>query len=295
MSITAQIVKELRERTGAGMMDCKRALQEADGNIEKAIDIMRKSGVANAAKKTGRVAAEGSITVRLDEKSTRIVIVEINSETDFVAKDENFKHFCEVVADCILANLPSDVDALMAATMPDSNQTIEESHQQLVTKIGENISVRRFSVFHSSENKVLGSYLHGTRIGVLVELENGDAATAKDIAMHIAASNPMCINEQDIPGSVIDREKEIFTAQAKESGRSAEIMDKIVEGRIRKFIKEVALLQQPFIKDDKQTVAQLLKQSEAMVSNYIRYEVGEGLDKKDDNFAEEVMAQVKGK
>jgi len=291
MAITAATVKELRERTGAGMMDCKKALQEADGDIEKAIEDMRKSGMAKAAKKAGRVAAEGLLVIKQDADSAQMVIAEINAETDFVTKDDNFKGFCEQVADCILANQPVDIDSLMGSNMGE--QTVEEARQQLVAKIGENTSVRRFSLIDSAQG-ILGSYLHGVRIGVIVELEGGDEGLAKDIAMHIAASNPVCIAEADVPQDLLDKEKEILIAQAEESGKPPEIIEKMIGGRINKFLKEITLLGQPFVKDPDQTVSKLLESGGATVKSFIRYEVGEGIEKRNDNFADEVMAQAKG-
>ena len=293
MAITATMVKELRERTGAGMMDCKKALQEADGDAERAIENMRKSGMAKAAKKAGRIAAEGLVVIKQNEKTGQTVIAEINSETDFVAKDDSFKGFCNEIATCVLANQPADIDALMASKMGDKGQTVEETRQQLVSKIGENISIRRFSQLDSAQGP-LGVYLHGVRIGVLTELEGGDEALAKDIAMHIAASNPVCISEEDVPQDILAKEKEILVAQAEESGKPPEIIEKMIGGRINKFLSEITLLGQPFVKDPDQTVAKLLESAGATVKSYIRYEVGEGLEKRNDNFADEVMAQVKG-
>lgn len=288
MQITASLVKELRERTGAGMMDCKKALKEADGDIEVAIEEMRKSGAANAAKKAGRIAAEGAITIKQDGKN--VTIVEINCETDFVAKDENFLQFAGGVVDAIESGAPADVDALMSLKI--AGQTVEEANQQLIAKIGEKITVRRFESL-STEGQ-LGSYLHGERIGVVVELDGGDEALAKDLAMHIAASKPVCVSEKEVSQDILDKEKEIFTAQAEESGKPAEIIEKMVSGRIKKFLKEITLLGQPYVKDPDQTVEKLLKSANASVTSFIRYEVGEGIEKKVDNFAEEVMSQAQG-
>ena len=291
MAITAETVKELRERTGAGMMDCKKALQETDGDIEKAIEDMRKSGMAKAAKKAGRVAAEGLVVIKRNTETSQVVIAEINSETDFVAKDDSFKGFCDQIATCILANQPSDIESLMESNI--GGQTVEETRQQLVAKIGENISIRRFSLIDSADG-ILGSYLHGVRIGVIVELEGGDEVLAKDMAMHIAASNPVCIAEEDVPKDLLDKEREILIAQAQESGKPQEIIEKMISGRINKFLKEITLLGQPFVKDPDQTVAKLLESAGATIKSFIRYEVGEGIEKRNDNFAEEVMAQAKG-
>lgn len=288
MQITASLVKELRERTGSGMMDCKKALQEANGDIEVAIEEMRKSGAAKAAKKAGRIAAEGVITIKQDGQD--VTILETNCETDFVAKDENFISFTDSVIDAVITENPSDVDALMAVSIGD--QTVEEANQQLVTKIGEKITVRRFDKRTATGH--IGTYSHGTRIGVVVELEGGDEALAKDLAMHIAASKPVCVSEEQVPQDVLDKEKEIFSAQAAESGKPADIIEKMVSGRIKKYLKEITLLGQPFVKDPDQTVDKLLNAANASVTSFIRYEVGEGIEKKVDNFAEEVMSQAKG-
>ncbi len=293
MAITAATVKELRERTGVGMMDCKKALQEADGDVEKAIDDMRKSGIAKAAKKAGRVAAEGLVVIKQNTDSPQVVIVEINSETDFAAKDEGFISFCDQVATCILADQPADIGMLMGCVVAGSGRTVEEARQQLVAKIGENISIRRFSLFDSSA-VVIGTYLHGVRIGVVVELEGGDEALAKDIAMHIAASNPICITEGEVPKELLDKEREIFIAQGRESGKSQEIIEKMIDGRINKFLQEITLLGQSFVKDPDQGIGELLGSAGVTVKRFIRYEVGEGIEKKSGNFAEEVMTQVKG-
>jgi len=288
MQITASLVKELRERTGAGMMDCKKALNEADGDIEVAIEEMRKSGAANAAKKAGRIAAEGIISVK--QKDNSAIILEINCETDFVAKDENFLNFADSVIDAIDTQNPADVETLMGLSAGE--QSIEEANQQLISKIGEKITVRRFEKI-TSEGQI-ANYLHGTRIGVVVEIEGGDEALAKDLAMHIAASKPVCVSEDQVSQDILDKEKEIFSAQAEESGKPAEIIEKMVTGRIKKFLKEITLLGQPYVKDPDQTVEKLLKSANASVLSFRRYEVGEGIEKKVDNFAEEVMSQAKG-
>jgi len=288
MQITASLVKELRERTGAGMMDCKKALKEADGDIEVAIEEMRKSGAAKAAKKAGRIAAEGVITIK--QNGQDVTILETNSETDFVAKHEDFLGFTNGVIDAVIEHNPADVDALMQLSL--GGQTIEEANQQLVAKIGEKITVRRFE--KRTATGQIGTYSHGARIGVVVELEGGDEALAKDLAMHIAASKPVCVSEDQVSQDVLDKEKEIFAAQAAESGKPADIIEKMVDGRIKKYLKEITLLGQPFVKDPDQTVEKLLKAANASVTSFIRYEVGEGIEKKVDNFAEEVMSQAKG-
>ena len=295
MQITAGLVKELRERTGAGMMDCKKALEETGGDIETAIEAMRKSGVAKAAKKAGRIAAEGSILIRQDTDSGDAIILEINSETDFVAKDDNFKSFAEQVATVILQHHPADIDALMALPVQSSGgSTVEEIRQQLVAKLGENISVRRFDLVNARAN--FATYLHGSRIGVIVELDGGNDTLAKDIALHIAGHlpPPVCISESGVPADLLEKEKEIFNAQASESGKPPEIVKKMVDGKISKFINEITLLGQAFVKDQEITVEKLLAKDRAKVNYFIRYEVGEGLEKRSNNFAEEVMAQAKG-
>ncbi len=292
MAVTAQTVKQLREQTGAGMMDCKRALQAVGGDIDKAVEAMRRDGVTKAAKKASRIAADGLIVIR--QESGRAVIAEINSETDFVAKDENFKAFCEAVAACIVATNPADPAALMALPYAEKDeQTVEAAREQLVAKMGENISVRRFKVLQSSDATV-GAYLHGVRIGVIVSLEGGDEALVHDIAMHIAATNPLCIDEQSVPEDVLNKEREILIAQAEKTGKPPAIIEKIVTGQINKFLRETTLLGQVFVKDpdQKQTVGQLLKSEGATVKHFIRYEVGEGLEKRSDNFVEDVMVQA---
>jgi len=288
MKITASLVKELRERTGAGMMDCKAALSDARGNIEIAIEVMRKSGAAKAAKKAGRIAAEGIISIKLNEND--IVILEVNCETDFVTKDESFLSFVDSVIQAISNNNVSDVDELLKLNW--DNQAIEEANQQLIAKIGEKITIRRFQ--KSSIKNQIGTYLHGIRIGVIVEIEGGCEELAKDIAMHIAASRPLFINEDQVSQEILDKEKEIYTAQAQESGKPADIVEKMVEGRLKKFIKEITLLGQPFVKDPEKSIEKILKSSDAKVLSFIRYEVGEGIEKRVDNFVEEVMSQAKG-
>jgi len=292
MAITAAQVKELRERTGAGMMECKKALVETDGNIETAIDNMRKSGAAKAEKKAGRVAAEGVITAKTSEDAQFAVIVEINSETDFVARDESFKAFTQAVVDAAVANKTDSIEALNAATIA-SGETVEVARTNLIAKIGENITVRRVQVVEAQEG-ALNTYIHGGQIGVVVALKGGNADLAKDIAMHAAATNPQFITPEEISEDVYNREKEIFTAQAIASGKPAEIAEKMVVGRMRKFAAEVCLVGQSFVKDPSTTVGDLLKSNSAEVSSLVRLAVGEGIEKVEDDFAAEVMAQVKG-
>ncbi len=291
MAITAALVKELRERTGAGMMECKKFLTETDGDIEAAIETMRKAGMAKADKKAGRVAAEGLATIKVSDDNKSAIILEVNSETDFVTKGDDFKDFVASIADCVLKNKPADIEALLALPLANG-LSVEDTRKELIAKIGENMSVRRFEIIDNAD--AVGSYQHGERIAVMVELEGGDAALGKDIAMHIAASKPVCIAEADIPADVLAKEREIFSAQAAESGKPENIIEKMVEGRIKKFLKEVTLLSQPFVKDPDQTIEQLLKSKNASVKRFVRFEVGEGIEKKEENFADEVMAQVKG-
>lgn len=289
MSITASMVKELRERTGAGMMECKKALVEADGDLDAAAEALRKSGQAKADKKAGRVAADGRVVIKKD--GDKAVIVEVNSETDFVAKDENFAAFADTVANVVLATGETDVEAL-AATDSGDGRSIEQARTDLIQKVGENISVRRASIVTSSGP--IGFYTHGARIGAIVALEGGNEDLARDIAMHVAATNPVCIDESGVPADMLEREKRIFSEQAAESGKPPEIVEKMVTGRVAKFLKEITLVGQPFVKDPDVTVGKLLSSMDAKVTTFVRFEVGEGIEKKEDNFVEEVMAQVHG-
>ncbi len=294
MAITASMVKELRERTGSGMMECKKALVETDGDIEAAIEMMRKSGQAKAAKKAGRVAAEGIIAIKYSDDAKQAAMVEVNCETDFVAKDDNFISFVNAVAERALNSSAADVDALLNEPLHAGEETtINTAREALVAKIGENMGVRRFQRFQA-ENGLLVSYCHGVRIGVVVELEGGDEALGKDIAMHIAATNPVCLSEDEVPADMLEKEREIFKVQALESGKPENIVDKIVDGRVRKYLSEITLLGQAFVKDPDQTVEKLLGAAGAKVVSFKRFEVGEGIEKKQENFAEEVMAQARG-
>jgi elongation factor Ts len=292
MAITASLVKELRERTGAGMMDCKKVLTETNGDMEAAIDMMRKSGAAKADKKAGRVAADGKVVITISDDAKEASIVEVNCETDFVAKDENFINFVNAVGARVLADKPADVEALSAMPL-DSGETVEEVRANLVAKIGENMKVRRFEIISGGAGSVY-AYNHGARIAVAVAMTGGDEALGKDIAMHIAASRPTCVAEADVPAELLEKEKEILVAQAEGSGKPMEIIEKMVQGRIRKYLAEITLVGQPFVKDPDQTVAQLLKAAGAEVTAFVRYEVGEGIEKKVEDFAAEVMAQVNG-
>lgn len=290
MEITAALVKELRERTGSGMMECKKALGETQGNIEQAIEWMRKAGLAKADKKAGRIAAEGRIVVQVSADARAAVLLEVNCETDFVAKGDDFIHFADSVAQLALRDGAADVAALSQMTLPGGN-TVEHTRKELVAKIGENISLRRVA---RATAPVIGAYLHGTRIGVLVEMEGGNPALAKDIAMHVAASKPICVASSDVSPDLIEKEKEIYRAQAAESGKPANIIEKMIMGRVQKFLAEVSLLGQPFVKNPDQTVEQLLKEKNAKVTRFTRFEVGEGIEKVQTDFAAEVMAQVRG-
>ncbi|HHH44404.1 MAG TPA: elongation factor Ts [Gammaproteobacteria bacterium] len=293
MAITAAQVKELRQRTGCGMMECKKALVEADSDMDAAAEALRKSGLAKADKKAGRVAAEGLIVVEVSGDGRNAAMVEVNSETDFVANKAEFQEFARAVAQRVLADAPADVDALMALPLTDGGETVEEARRGLIATIGENINVRRL-VRRQAGKGALSSYLHGNRIGVLVEVEGGDADLARDVAMHIAASKPLCVDESGVSAEVLEKEKAIFSAQAEASGKPAEIIEKMVSGRIRKFLGEITLLGQPFVKDPDQTVGKLLKGAGAQVPGFDRLELGEGIEKKTENFADEVMAQVQG-
>ncbi|MFP1682856.1 translation elongation factor Ts [Alloalcanivorax sp. C16-1] len=290
-AVTAAMVKELRERTGLGMMECKNALVEAGGDIEKAIDDLRKSGQAKAAKKAGRTAAEGAVVVATSDDNKRAVMVEINSETDFVARDDNFLGFCDKVAAAALAADEVDV-AKIAELSVEGGGTVEEARQGLVQKIGENIQVRR-AVRLSAEG-VVGSYVHGGKIGVLVALTGGDAELGKDVSMHVAAVSPMVVKSDEVPAEVLDKEREIIRAQPDMEGKPAEIVEKMVGGRINKFLKEVSLNDQPFVKDPNTTVGKLVKDAGAEVVAFERLVVGEGIEKEEVDFAAEVMAQAKG-
>ncbi len=293
MAITAAQVKELRERTGSGMMECKSALVEAGGDMEAAVELLRKSGAAKADKKAGRVASEGIIMIELSSDAKRGVLVEVNSETDFVAKKEEFQDFASNVAKRVLKDKPTDVAALVAMPIEDGGQSIEDTRKAMVGTIGENIAVRRFVAVDASEGN-LSHYLHGGRIGVLVELKGGDDELARDIAMHVAATNPVCVDEKQVPQDLLDKERDIFVSQARESGKPQEIIDKMIDGRMRKYLAEITLVGQAFVKDPDQTVGKLLQKAGAQVVRFERLELGEGIEKKQENFAEEVMAQVKG-
>ncbi len=288
--ITAGQVKELRERTGAGMMDCKKALGETNGDLDEAIALLRKKGAASAEKKAGRIAAEGVVQLLISDDASCGTLLEVNCETDFVAKDDSFNGFAAALTHLIVSQNPADVEALSTLTM-ESGASVEAERQELIAKIGENISIRRFETLVAEAGQIAG-YMHGTRIGVLVST-SGVGELGRDLAMHIAASRPVCISEADMPSDVLTREREIYTAQAAESGKSPEIVEKMVDGRVKKFLKENTLLGQPFVKNPDISVAELLSQGNASMDGMLRFEVGEGLEKKVDDFVAEVMAQAK--
>ena len=289
MTITASLVKELRERTGAGMMDCKKALVETNGDADAAAELLRTTGQAKAEKKAGRIAAEGRVEIATNDAG-QAVLMEINCETDFVAKDENFLGFAASAADLALQTAPADVDALLASDLPGGGN-LEEARKTLVAKIGENIAVRRFESLAAQGQ--IGQYMHGNRIGVIVDVTGGDDELRKDIAMHIAAAAPTCISEADVPADQLERERRILTEQSEQEGKPPEIVAKMVEGRLRKFLAEITLQGQVFVKDPDITVGKLLQQKGASVSAFARIEVGEGIEKKQEDFAAEVEAQVR--
>ena len=289
MDISPALVKELRERTGAGMMDCKRALVEAKGAIDLAADLLRMAGAAKADKKASRVASEGRVAIKSDDQAGRHALLEVNSETDFVAKDDNFRAFVDTVAGLVLTKRPASVEELMRVTV--DGQTVEELRLALVTKVGENIAVRRFELIESLGT--VGAYLHGTRIGVLVQLEGGSAELARDLAMQVASLAPRYVAADDVPKDLVDKEREIIMAQTADEKKPPEILAKMVEGKLRKFVDEITLAGQVFVKDDKKRVRDLLAANKAKVKGFCRYEVGEGIEKKKDDFVQEVMAQAK--
>ncbi len=292
MSISAAMVKELRERTGSGMMECKKALVEANGDMELAIENMRKAGLAKADKKSGRIAAEGVIGVKVSGDGKTVVMVDVNCETDFVAKGDDFSGFVEDVTNSLLAANVENDEQLQAMALANGS-TVDETRRALIAKLGENITVRRFEKFTTATGGQ-ACYLHGSKIGVIVELTQEDAVLGKDIAMHVAAAKPEFVSEDQVSAELIAKEKEIFSAQALESGKPAEIVEKMIGGRISKFLAEITLLGQPFIKDDSMTVGKLLTSKGNSVLRFARFEVGEGIEKKEEDFAAEVMAQVRG-
>ncbi|KIL44915.1 translation elongation factor Ts [Jeotgalibacillus soli] len=292
MTITAQMVKELREKTGAGMMDCKKALQETEGDMDKAIDFLREKGIAKAAKKADRIAAEGS-TYIVSEGNTA-VILEVNAETDFVAKNEGFQILVKELGAHLLANKPETVEEALEQKMENGN-TVAEQINNAISKIGEKLTLRRFAIRTKGDNDAFGEYLHmGGRIGVLAVLEGTtDAAAAKDVAMHAAALNPKYVSRDQVSQEEVDREREVLTKQALEEGKPENIVAKMVEGRLSKYFEEICILDQPFVKDPDQKVRKFLETKNATLTDFVRYEVGEGIEKRQDDFAAEVMSQVK--
>jgi elongation factor Ts len=292
-TISASAVKDLREKTGVGMMEAKKALEEAGGDFEKAVDILRKKGLSAAAKKAARVASEGMIASSIQNTGKTGVLIEVNSETDFVAKNEEFQKFARGLAHLVAAQKPADVTALSQLTIDGEN--VEARRNALVQKIGENIAIRRFVIFETSGH--IAVYLHGNRIGVMVDYTGGDEQLGKDLAMHIAAANPQFLSREKIPVAVLDRERAVYEAQAKESGKPAAVIGKIVDGKLEKFYTDTCLVEQIYIKDPdgKLKIKDLLKKAGANVvlNHFVRYQLGEGIEKKKENFAEEVAAQLK--
>ncbi len=292
MGITAAEVKELRERTGAGMMECKKALEKSAGDMELAVEELRKSGRAKADKKAGRVAAEGIIIIRTSADGKQSVMLEINSETDFVARDENFLAFADAVATTALATKTKDVQTLSATVLAGSDMTIDEARHALIAKVGENINIRRIVMIDAATT--IGTYLHGSRIGVLVQLDVDNMDLAKDIAMHVAASKPLVIQPSEVSADLVAKEKEIYLAQAAGSGKPQDIIEKMVAGKLKKYLDEISLVGQPFIKDPDTLVSSLLSKHAAKVISFTRFEAGEGIEKESEDFVEAVMAQVHG-
>lgn len=293
MPVTASEVKALRELTGAGMMECKKALTETHGDLDEAIALLRKKGAASAEKKSGRIAAEGVITFAINDEGTTAILVEVNCETDFVAKDNSFKDFSTDLANTLLERRPESVEDASQLQLA-GGATIEATRQELIAKIGENISLRRFEVVQAGPGELAG-YVHGSRIGVIIRMGSStEPDLGRDIAMHVAASRPVCIDESEMPGELLQKERDIYTAQAAESGKPPEIAEKMVTGRIKKFLKENTLLGQPFVKNPDESVGDLLSGQQASVVSMSRFEVGEGLEKRSDDFVAEVMAQAQG-
>ncbi|BBB24537.1 elongation factor Ts [Isorropodon fossajaponicum endosymbiont JTNG4] len=292
MVITASLVKELRQRTGAGMMDCKQALTETNGDMGAAIDLMRTSGAAKAAKKAGRVAAEGLVKVNISADKKTVTILEVNSETDFVTKGDAFIGFVDMLGALALKTIPANIEEFLSQTL-DNGDSLEKAREDIIAKVGENIAIRRVQTI-TTDNGVIGVYKHGERIAVVTVLEGGDEALAKDIAMHIAASKPECITEAELSTDLLERGKAIFVEQAKESGKPDNIIEKMIVGRMKKFINEVTLYGQSFVKDPGTTIGKLTQSNNAQVKSFVRFEVGEGIEKKEENFADEVMAQIQG-
>ncbi|HLS20384.1 MAG TPA: translation elongation factor Ts [Bacillota bacterium] len=293
MAITAKMVKELRDRTGAGMMDCKKALEETNGDIEKAIDYLRETGVAQAAKKADRIAAEGSTYIKID--GNKAVLIEVNCETDFVTKNEEFQNLLVNIGEHIINNDPKDLEEALAQTYANTNETLEAYINSMIAKIGEKISLRRFVLLEKEDSDTFGEYTHmGGRIGVLTLLEGAAKEdVAKDVAMHVAAVNPKYTSRDEVSEEEVNREREVLKTQALNEGKPEHIVEKMVEGRLGKFYEEICLLEQSFVKDPDVTVEKFVKQNDATVKTFVRYEVGEGMEKREEDFAEEVMSQMK--
>lgn len=291
MAISAKLVKELREKTGAGMMDCKKALIETDGDIDKAIDYLRENGIAKAAKKADRIAAEGAVYIT--SEGNEAVIVEINSETDFVARNEAFQTLVKRIASHILATKPADVETLYNSEI--DGESVTSVMNNAVATIGEKLNIRRFAVETKTDNDAFGQYMHmGGRIGVLTVVEGTtDEEIAKDVAMHAAALNPKYVSREEVDQTELDHEREVLRQQALNEGKPEKIVDKMVEGRIRKYLEEICIVDQPFVKDSDQTVQQYLDTKNATMRSFVRYELGEGIEKREENFADEVLGQVK--
>ncbi|CAD2077850.1 elongation factor Ts [Jeotgalicoccus coquinae] len=291
MAISAKLVKELRDKTGAGMMDCKKALVETDGDLDKAIDYLRENGIAKAAKKADRIAAEGAVYIT--SEGNEAVIVEINSETDFVARNESFQELVKNIASHILATKPADVEALYNSEL--DGETVTSLMNNAVATIGEKLNIRRFAVETKTDNDAFGQYMHmGGRIGVLTVVEGTtDEAVAKDVAMHAAALNPKYVSRDQVDQAELDHEREVLRQQALNEGKPEKIVDKMVEGRVRKYLEEICIVDQPFVKDSDQTVQQFLDTQKATIRTFVRYELGEGIEKREENFADEVLGQVK--
>jgi len=289
MTITAETVKTLRERTGAGMMECKKALVETGGDLDAAAELMRKAGLAKADKKAARIAAEGVLVAAVGADGRSAALVEVNCETDFVARQPEFQSFAAAVAQAALGSAQDDPEALASLRLP-GGKSVEDTRRELIARIGENITVRRMARLQAPTR--VGSYVHGIRIGTLVGVQGGDATLARDLAMHVAAANPQYVQPEDVPAATVAKEREILIAQAASEGKPANIVEKMVEGRLRKYLAEICLTGQPFVKDPDQTVGKLLQQAGASVTGFLRFEVGEGIEKKQADFAAEVMAQV---
>lgn len=291
--ITASLVKDLRERTGAGMMDCKKALTETAGDMDQAIDYLREKGLSKAAKKASRIAAEGIVDTYIDEANKVAVCLEVNCETDFVAKTDDYKALVDSIAKHIAANKPASIEVLADQTFQGTDKKVSQIVTEAIAKIGEKIDIRRFSIFEYG-NDVIGAYVHGGgRIGVLVELTGGDVALAKDVAMHVAAANPGYLERSEVPADVLEHEKTVLSEQARNEGKPEKIIEKMVMGRIQKFYKEVCLVDQEFVKDPDKSISALVKEQNATIKRFVRYQLGEGIEKRKDDFAAEVASFMK--